>query len=567
MKKLFSILLLLFAIAPNIVFADSIDSIEVNANILDDGSLQITQVWKATADSGTEFYIPMQNLNHMELTDFKVSDENGPYTEVPWDVEASFEEKANKYGINKTVDGIELCFGKTALEPKTYTINYTLKNAVIGYTDLDGFNIRFINHDMDPAPDNVKVTIQKNGVDLNESNAKIWAFGYIGNILFEDGKIVAKNTEPFSNNQNLTILMSLNKGIINPSYTLNDSFETLKSVAFENSSYENDYNDLNGISGDAISQSSKDFSGPVTLIIFFIILMPIFIFFSILVSTSKKRTIAKNINEVDEDHPEYYREAPFNGNLTALLYLRQKEINILNAIISAQILKWVKSGNLSFECTKNSDIPKVKLKSKDNFLKINSIPNTKNGFETNLFEFILKAKGDDDILTPKEFKRFLLKSKDFPYKFLKSIKEEGRNYLIDNGYLEERSSNKYYLTEKGLIETSLLCAFERFLYDLEDEIEKEPMEISKFDDLLIMGVLLGSAEEVIDAFKHFYPEDKYASHTPLYVGPNSLYPHYLYLTSFSKNSYQAYGLSSSSSSASFGGGGGFSGGGTGGGGR
>lgn len=66
-------------LAPKVSLADSIDSIDAHAVIEKDGSIRVTQVWKAEPDSGTEFFIPMQHLNHMEIEDFKVSDEEGPY--------------------------------------------------------------------------------------------------------------------------------------------------------------------------------------------------------------------------------------------------------------------------------------------------------------------------------------------------------------------------------------------------------------------------------------------------------------------------------------------------------
>lgn len=554
-------LLLLLSI-PSVVFADTIKSIEVEANILDDGSMEVTQIWNATPDGGTEFFIPMQNLNHMELTDFKVSDENGPYTQVsPWDIEASFDEKANKYGINTTNDGIELCFGKSALESKTYIIKYNLKNAVIGFSDSDGFNIRFINSDMEPAPDVVKVTIQKNGVDLTDL-AKFWAFGFYGNIQLEDGKIVAKNTDQFTSYNHVTILVSLDKGIINPTYNINDSFNILKSTAFIDSDYENSQNDFDGSPGDAINPPDEDI-GFIGLIIGFCIIFPILVITVAIAMYSKKRTIAMNIKEVDKDHPDYYRDIPFDGNLPAMFYLMQKEPDILNGIVSAQILKWIGSGNISIEQVKNTGMLNKLLDPEDNILKINSEPVLNDEFERTLFNYIWEAKGDDEILTDKEFKKFLIKSKEFPMKFTESIKEIGREYLIKQNYLEEKSSKKYYLTEKGMSETANLYAFERFVNDFTLISEKEPIDVALWDEILVVATLLGAGEDILESFKKFYPDYQYS-------GSNNIYVHYLYLNSFSKNSYNqvittaAYG---GGGSASFGGGGGFSGGGYGGGGR
>ena len=41
-----------------------------------------------------------------------MSDADGEYTSVDeWNIDASFAEKSRKCGINKTDEGVELCFG------------------------------------------------------------------------------------------------------------------------------------------------------------------------------------------------------------------------------------------------------------------------------------------------------------------------------------------------------------------------------------------------------------------------------------------------------------------------
>ena len=47
--------------------AQQIHSVDVNAALRRDGSAIITQVWDATVVSGTEWYIPIENLDEMAL--------------------------------------------------------------------------------------------------------------------------------------------------------------------------------------------------------------------------------------------------------------------------------------------------------------------------------------------------------------------------------------------------------------------------------------------------------------------------------------------------------------------
>lgn len=240
LRGILIITFLIMLVTSKVSLADSIDSIDTNAVIEKDGSISITQVWKANPDSGTEFFIPMQNLNHMQIEDFTVSDEKGPYERMnPWNVDSNFSEKARKYGINQTSDGIELCFGKTEFKDKTYTIRYKFKNAVTSFNDYDGFNIRFVNDQMDPSPDKVSLKISLSDGKLNEDNAKVWGFGYDGNVNLENGKIVAK-AKKFDSSNYMNIMLSLNKGIISPNHTSNKSIDTLVNKAFEGSDYSYD---------------------------------------------------------------------------------------------------------------------------------------------------------------------------------------------------------------------------------------------------------------------------------------------------------------------------------------
>lgn len=54
-KGILIIAFLIMLMTSKVSLADSIDSIDTNAVIEKDGSISITQVWKANPDSGTEF--------------------------------------------------------------------------------------------------------------------------------------------------------------------------------------------------------------------------------------------------------------------------------------------------------------------------------------------------------------------------------------------------------------------------------------------------------------------------------------------------------------------------------
>src|SRR5690554_4424803 len=69
--------------------ANNVSDISVDVGIYDDGSAYITQTWNCNFTEGTEGYITIENLNEISISDFLISDKNGPYTYLEnWDVKA-----------------------------------------------------------------------------------------------------------------------------------------------------------------------------------------------------------------------------------------------------------------------------------------------------------------------------------------------------------------------------------------------------------------------------------------------------------------------------------------------
>ena len=140
--------------------ASRVPEMELNVALRPDGSAHITQVWTTDTDEGTEFYLGCRDSGYLTITDFSVSDQNGPYAYVEdWDVDASFEEKANRCGILETGEGVELCWGISEYGENRYTIEYVLHDLVGSYSDADGFNHRFVD-EMSFFPTDVALTIR-----------------------------------------------------------------------------------------------------------------------------------------------------------------------------------------------------------------------------------------------------------------------------------------------------------------------------------------------------------------------------------------------------------------------
>ena len=224
-----------------VVHAQSLRDIDIRAELAQDGSARITQVWDASVVDGTEMYIPISNLGKMTVQDLSVS-ENGLtyYNEGRrWDVNRSLSEKAGRCGIIDKHDGVELCWGKTSYGPHVWTVEYTVTGLVQSFSDADGFNFMFVNPGFDAPAQHVKVTIinDTGGPEWTYDNTRVWGFGSYGDIDVTDGQIVYESSEPFSYNSSVITLVRFEKGLFTPTVSRDLSFDELKENALQGSSY------------------------------------------------------------------------------------------------------------------------------------------------------------------------------------------------------------------------------------------------------------------------------------------------------------------------------------------
>lgn len=581
-KKTFLLSLIFLSIFAYNISASKIKSIDIEAILNDDGSANITENWSTVNDDGTEWFIPKQNLNHMKIKNFTVKDDKGNNFEFidDWDVDASFEEKKYKCGINHTKDGIELCFGKSNKGENKYILNYVYENFVQNFPDMDGFNVRFINDQMNPAPNDFSVKIKTN-VKLNQDNAKIWAFGYGGNILFKDGYVIANNTEQFFLRDHVTILMGIKKGILHPTYEGKKKFSDLKDKALEGSNY-SESSESSGKSSSYGGINDRKLYKPSIFkrISIFVkraglSLIPLFLFIfqiiaSIIVINNQKPA---NFNKINKREPQYYRDKIVDGFLPAIYYLTSIKMNrdSRSDMIASYFLKWIKEGTIKpldeeFKKTEGGFLGLGKHSNLN--LYINDLQKCDSEGEKKLYNLFKSAAGEDSILVYKEVNNYFKKQYKKFSKVTEEINQEGENYLYKNGHLVKKRKfllSRKYLTESGEKEVKNLYAMKRFLDDFTLINEKTPKEVELWDYYLIMATLMGIGEEVMKSFGELYPEYKYAG----YYSPNMVFyvSHSTAQKSYSTSQTQARSSGGGGSASHFGGGGGFSGGGSGGGSR
>lgn len=122
------LLTIFFVLVPEAAAEENnIQSITIDVELHEDGSATIQETRQMETYEDTELYIVLENLQGTDLLDFEVA---GFTEEEDWDIDASFEEKAGKYGVIETDEGYELAWGITEYGQPEYQVTYTLSNLV-----------------------------------------------------------------------------------------------------------------------------------------------------------------------------------------------------------------------------------------------------------------------------------------------------------------------------------------------------------------------------------------------------------------------------------------------------
>ena len=528
--------------------ASRVPEMELDVALRTDGSAHITQVWTTDTDEGTEFYLGCRDSGYLTITDFSVSDQNDPYVYVEgWDVDASFEEKANRCGILETDEGVELCWGISEYGENRYTIEYVLHDLVGSYSDADGFNHRFVDR-MSFFPTDVTLTIRnQDGTPLTDEICDIWAFGFDGQIQFEDGIIRAWSEEPLERDQHMTVMLSLEKGVLSPRRTVEDSFEAVKERALAGSVY--------GAGEDAEWDDEPLTAGD--LLLFAAIILTLVLLILLLVVLLVKVGKARRKKRMEQ--AGYFRDAPNDGNLNVTYQLGLcsglcKE----DSLLGAYLMRLISQGCL--ESTDNSmDAESVRL-------RLNHGPQSGNAYDDVLYTILEAAAGADGVLDPNELEHYCGQNYVPISRFMESCERDGKQTLVKNGCLKGAVlDNDKDLTKKGQQELDEVYGLKHFLLDFSMIHERGVKESVIWQDYMVYALILGIADKLEAQIQELYPAQlPQLNQYRRYVRYSGYYNSVMYSAYSREKLRRTPSHRSGGGRASFGGGGGFSGGGGGG---
>lgn len=555
MRKIYFILLGIIFIIPSIVMANSIDNINMDIYINNDGTAHITEVWKTYLDSGTEGYKPYYNLGNSIISNFKVKLNNREYTfNDNYNVNASFDSKKYTNGFNYINNGIELCFGISKYGKNTYYLEYDISNFVVNTSD--GYQMVYWNlfpYDYNPSPDNVYIKIHSNF--KYSDTLDVWGYGKYGAPCYVyDGVIEMSSEGTVSSSEYMTILVKFPKDTFNTSTTLNKTFDEYLNMANDGAEvYKNNDNNSN----------FDVFVGIISIIfpIIFSFGLPIIIIIATYLIVKKNGYGYINNKVINKKNTNFYRDIPCNKdiyyantltNLNKNIFNSYKETNIFGAII----LKWVKEEKIKF-ITTTSGIFNKETSSID--LTLN--PSFDNPLEKELFDIMYTAS-KDGILETKELEKWCKNNYTKFFDLFKRINVVEIEKLKNSNHIYKRVNKdeckcKNVMDDTIYEDSSKLYGLKLYLDEFSSINTKEVMEVHLWDEYLMFAYIFGIADKVAKQLKNLYPE--------VLVNNNIDFDTLLYINYISTRSVSAASTAKSRAESYSSGGGGFSSGGGGGG--
>lgn len=484
MKKIiFLIVTFLFSIS--VVSAkNNIYSIDIKVYLDENGNANIEEIWNVKGTDGTEWYKVLNNMGNMELSNFKVYMDGDLLTYKNWDVDESLNEKKGYYGINKTYDGLELCFGKYDYKNHTFKLEYRLSNFIFNTDDAQVIYYNFIDKLSNVNFDNFTLEISS-FYDFPDT-LDVWGYGYKGYAYVYDGKIYMSNESNMDDNY-VVLLAKFPLNTFNTTNTTKyDTFDEVYNKA-EQGSYDYDY--------------SNNSSNIINFIFGILNFLMYFIPFIIIFIIARNSLYGyKDNKKITKKNTPLFRDIPCNKDIyyaNALASLN-KWSKSSASILGAILLKWIKEDKVQIKKEKSTKI----ILNKDIKLDIKE--------EKELYDMMYKASGDG-ILESKELEKWAKKNYSKYLNLFDRIKNNKIRELKNQGHIYKRTNRKeckYKNVMDDILyeDSKKLYGLKLFLEEFSSIDTKEAIEVKLWDEYLMFAYIFGMADKVAKQFKKLYPE-------------------------------------------------------------
>lgn len=510
-------LLLNVALAETVSAENQLTNIDIRVDLQEDGSGTVTEHREMSMDDGTELFIVLEEMQDSELLDFSVAG----YEEVTdWDSDDSREEKAGKYGVIDTGDGLELVWGIGEYGDNTYEVTYSLSNLVRELEDGQALLWNFDTFSDIPA-DNLTVEIA--GVEpFTEDDVRFWGFGFDGDIQLVDGTIIWEAKEEVDDSNDVTVLLQFPPDLFQTQASVDMTLDEQREMAMDGSAYNDE------ATSDTIPM----------LIVFGIGTVAIgggaaAISYSMKVKKAKEAAgqMRKGTTRIKENKDILYEQVPFQEeDLAGIAYLLH-EIGkgYFEDYFSAYLLKWASEKRIRIETTKNDYLFDKKF---ETVIEIINYESERQRYRISFDEIASQLPLDQELTYEVGLWVMLMDAADatgfisddrmkkWAKKHAKAV-EEYANYLIDysKDYLEEHDLIRFeeiivWKTNQEVAIASAegdklfdrLVQFDNYLEEVDLEAFQEESNRLSLEDFILWSTLYYRSAEITEQFKDLMPE-------------------------------------------------------------
>lgn len=480
--KYFIIFVFIFILGIPLVNANSLASIDINASIDETGTMHITENWQMTTNKDTEIYKEETNLGNMNIVNFKVNDEKRSYSfNSNWNINASFQEKKYKYGINYTNKGLELCWGISDYGNKSYTLSYDLTNSIFNTKDAQVLYLKLINS-LDFPPSNFNITIK--GYESFNDNLAVWGYGYEGYAYVANGKIYMSNKENTSlkKDEYVVLLVKFPLG----------TFKT-----------DNSYNEYQTFN-DVHKKAQKNTTNYSKILLTIITILANFIIVALAINKaykSAKYKFGPAGRTINEKKVNMFRDIPCQKNIYRAFFISNVYmIGDKENFIGTILLKWLNEDKIKIYKTEEKKLFKEKEVVN---LDLNITNQFQNAIEQDLYNILYKMS-DKGILNQDKLKFNSNLCKEIT-SCLDNAIEYGCNLYVSDGLIT-KEKKKYLISDKVKEDAIKLVGLKKYLKEFSLIHTKQPLEVKLWKEYLMYAQIFGIASEVANQFKNLYPE-------------------------------------------------------------
>ena len=354
MKKGITFIICLFVL-PNIVKANIINSIKMDIYVDDNGNANITEIWDAYLDNGTEGFHSYGDIGQAYLSDLSVSMDGYRFDIVDeWDINNSFELKKYSAYLGRINSEYGVYFGISEYGRHEYQISYKINNFIVRLKDANMLYWNLVPQQMGSDIGQVDICIYGNNLYSNDLD--VWGYGKYGALAYvSDGKIYISATDVRESDY-ITLLVKYPLDMFNTEVSINKSFNYFLDLANEGTINYNEKTTL-----------LEKIIGYIFLFILFIPIIVVILIISKIKSVSsrdglrgyhtqgsgsyqnKRCDFGERGNIISKDILPY-RDIPTKDILRAYWIIYNYDLGVKDEdILGAYLLKWIREGYIKLE--------------------------------------------------------------------------------------------------------------------------------------------------------------------------------------------------------------------------